>query len=248
MSNQHVALTTSLTTHFETPRASFRPPRLSGTRLTIVGASRGTGALAASLACEAGATVVAVSRSARSAAGQLAPQRDRGDGSLTHFAADATDSEALRPALVGATAVLVTVGAPGRDRGRVRERVTAATIAAMRDSGTQRLIVQSSLGIGETAFRLTPAMRYLVFPFVLRAAIADHRVQEAIVRSSGLEWTILRPGKLTEGRPGPPLALPDASDVPIRGQVARIDLATWALSALSDATTIGHAFQVVTAR
>src|SRR5665647_3946232 len=73
--------------------------------ITVVGGSRGTGALVAQQAAAAGHEVRTVSRSlGASIAG------------VEQVALDATDAVALQPAVRGADAVIVTVGARGRDR------------------------------------------------------------------------------------------------------------------------------------
>jgi uncharacterized protein YbjT (DUF2867 family) len=41
-------------------------------------------------------------------------------------------------------------------------------------------------------------LRYIA-PIPLRHEIADHETKEALVRASGLDWTIVRPPKLTGG-------------------------------------------------
>jgi uncharacterized protein YbjT (DUF2867 family) len=38
-----------------------------------------------------------------------------------------------------------------------------------------------------------------IAPIPLREEIADHEAKEAIVRDSGVDWTIVRPPKLTDG-------------------------------------------------
>jgi uncharacterized protein YbjT (DUF2867 family) len=80
----------------------------------------------------------------------------------------------------------------------VRSRGTAAVVAAMREHGVRRLVVQSSYGVGETRDRL-PLSSRLVFALLLKPQIADHEVQEDVVRRSGLDWTLVQPVYLTDG-------------------------------------------------
>jgi uncharacterized protein YbjT (DUF2867 family) len=40
-------------------------------------------------------------------------------------------------------------------------------------------------------------MKRLVVPLILKQALADHGMQEALLVDSGLDWTVLRPGGLT---------------------------------------------------
>jgi putative NADH-flavin reductase len=76
-------------------------------------------------------------------------------------------------------------------------------IQAMHLAGTQRLLLVSGSVVtdeGEGAF-----LRYLLKPLARRTALrhvcADMRAADAEVTRSGLDWTIMRPPRLT-GRPG----------------------------------------------
>jgi hypothetical protein len=80
----------------------------------------------------------------------------------------------------------------------------------MTGQGVQRLVVQSSYGVGESRDRL-PLSSRLVFTLLLRPQIADHERQERIVRDSGLTWSLVQPVYLTDG--DEPAALSDTGDV-----------------------------------
>ena len=80
----------------------------------------------------------------------------------------------------------------------VRSRGTATVVAAMHEHGVRRLVVQSSYGVGETR-DLLPLSSRLVFALLLKPQIADHGVQEDVVRRSGLDWTLVQPVYLTDG-------------------------------------------------
>ncbi|MFV0253166.1 MAG: NAD(P)-dependent oxidoreductase [Beutenbergiaceae bacterium] len=204
-------------------------------RLTVIGASRGTGALFAQRAARTGHLVRAVARSAP------AYQHPR----ISWYRADATDSAALTEPISGADAVIIMVGAPGRDRSQVRAMTTRAVVAAMNRAGVRRLLVQSSLGIGDSHTRLNLITRYLVFPLLLAPAMADHRAQEAIVMDSGMDWTLLRPGYLSDGEPsGQVIAVDSSYTGPMRDRLTRADVVDAALSTLVDPQTIGQALMV----
>ena len=69
---------------------------------------------------------------------------------LTDVKLDATRSADLDEVLRGADAVVIAVGSPGFDRNRLRTRVTASVVAAMRRVGLRRVVVHSSLGVGDS--------------------------------------------------------------------------------------------------
>jgi uncharacterized protein YbjT (DUF2867 family) len=134
---------------------------------------------------------------------------------------DATVPGDVGRAVRGQDAVVVTLGIsepPLRvrllgSRGTpldVRSRGTAAVVAAMREHGVRRLVVQSSYGVGETRDRL-PLSSRLVFALLLRPQIADHERQEWIVRDSGLDWSLVQPVYLTDG--DEPAAVSRSGDV-----------------------------------
>ncbi|MGY1735447.1 NAD(P)-dependent oxidoreductase [Geodermatophilus sp. SYSU D00684] len=170
-------------------------------RVLVVGATGGSGRAAVEALAGQGHEVTAFARRA-SAAYAGRPGVRAVDG-------DATAPGDVGRAVRGQDAVVVTLGiseSPLRVRLRgsrgtpldVRSRGTAAVVAAMREHGVPRLVVQSSYGVGETRGRL-PLSARLVFALLLRPQIADHERQERVVRDSGLDWTIVQPVYLTDG-------------------------------------------------
>ena len=200
-------------------------------KITIVGGSAGTGAELASLAHEAGHEVTALSRTGRAPAGVRA------------MAGDASDSAVVSAAISGADAVVVTVGG-AKGVAHQRAAVTRAVIAAMQKEGVRRLVVQSSLGAGDSGSQL-PAPLRLLMRTVLAKALADHNEQEAAVQSSSLDWTIVRPTGLTNKEPaGTWKALTTDDDGRLGGSIPRRDLAACMLGVLTDDSTIGKALGV----
>lgn len=199
--------------------------------ITVIGGSRGTGALVVQHAVAAGHTVRSVSRSGGAAPG------------AEHLALDATDANALRSAVHGADAVIVTVGGTGRQAPRAG--VTQAVIEAMRAEGVRRLLVQSSYGVGDSFDGMPFVVKRIVVPLLLKHALADHAVQEQLVADSGLDWTVLRPGGLTnEPATGRVKLGPSAGGPGILGRVSREAVAALLLSSIDDPATYGHAFTI----
>lgn len=110
---------------------------------------------------------------------------------------DVFDVRAVAPVVAGQDAVVVALGA-GRKAG-VRARGTATVIEAMHQTGVRRLVVQSTLGVGDSRTNLDLVWKHLMFGLLLRRAYADHVEQELLTRVSGLDWTIVRPGAFTDG-------------------------------------------------
>lgn len=117
---------------------------------------------------------------------------------VEQVALDATDAAAMQPTVRGADAVIVTVGARAREGETPRTDITRAVVAAMSAEGVRRLVVQSSWGVGDSYDSMPFVMKRLVVQLILKQALADHGMQEAPLVDSGLDWSVLPPGGLTD--------------------------------------------------
>lgn len=77
---------------------------------------------------------------------------------------------------------------------------TKNIIRAMENHNVNRFICVTSLGINDSRFRLGLYYTLFVIPFIIFFYFRDKAKQEKIIRSSKLNWTIVRPGQLTNGR------------------------------------------------
>jgi len=107
-----------------------------------------------------------------------------------------SDTRAVDAAVIGQDSVIVALGAGAK--GKIRSEGTRNIIAAMKKAGVSNLICQSTLGAGDSSAQLNLKW-WLIFRGPLRWAMADHERQEALVRESGLDWTIVRPAAFTDG-------------------------------------------------
>lgn len=166
-------------------------------------------------------------------------------GLVSEVVGDATDPAVVRSAVEGADAVVVTVGgSAGADRNRAV--VTRSVIAAMQAAGVRRLIVQSSLGVGDS-MSLMPAPVRVFARTVLGKALADHAEQEAAAQASGLDWTIVRPGGLTDDpATGTYVAQATSEGRPMKNRISRSDVAVHILKVLDDPASYGKALAMGT--
>lgn len=203
--------------------------------ITVVGGNSGTGAHVVQLAEQAGHQVTCLSRSGSASL----PSHVR------NLIGDALNTDVARSAIDGADAVIVAVGgAPDTDRHRTQ--VTQSIIAAMQEASVRRLIVHSFLGVGESV-KLMPAPARVFARAMLGRALADHAAQEAAAEASGLDWTILRPGGLTDApATGAYVAQETAEALPMKSRISRADVATHIVSILDDPTTYGKALAMGT--
>lgn len=201
-------------------------------KIVIVGGSRGTGARLAVLAHEAGHDVTVLSRTGAAPAPGVRTE-----------AGDAADPGVVARAVAGADAVVVTVGG-AKGVARQRAAVTRSVVAAMQQAGVRRLVVQSSLGAGDSAREMPVVVRVLT-RVMLAGALADHDEQESAVVGSGLDWTIVRPAGLTNGQPtGGWRATEVTKGAKGFGSIPRGDLAACLLGVLEDGSTVGRALGV----
>lgn len=123
------------------------------------------------------------------------------DERLEVVEADPFDPAAIAPAVKGQDAVLSALGPRPGGPSTVCSQGAAAITEAMGRTGVRRLLVVSASGPyvdrGDD-----PLTRFVVKPLLgrmLREGFTDLRAAEKIVRASDLDWTILRPSRLTDG-------------------------------------------------
>jgi putative NADH-flavin reductase len=203
-------------------------------RVTVFGATGGTGQHLVRKAVSAGHHVTAVVRD---------PARlDHADPPrLEPVIADAMDPDAIWPALTGRHAVVSALGPRARTDASVCADGARAIITAMRAAGVRRLVVVTASGHVLDAGD-GPVTRTLVKPLLrryLRNGFADFARTEQAVRGSGLDWTIMRPPRLTDGKHR---RYRTAIDRNVRGgiTIARVDLADAILGVLDTPATAGH--------
>ena len=76
---------------------------------------------------------------------------------------------------------------------------TAVLVAAMQAAGVKRLIAVTGAGAGNSRGRIGFLYDNLLFPLMLQRVYSDKDIAEDIIAKSGLDWTIARPGGLTNG-------------------------------------------------
>lgn len=121
------------------------------------------------------------------------------DRKLSYFAGNATMPEIVADAIRGQDAVVITLGSGLSRKSDIRSVGTMNVIRGMQENSVERLICQSTLGANESWGNLNFFWKRIMFGMLLRPIFLDHELQEKLVRASGLNWTIVRPGAFTDG-------------------------------------------------
>jgi putative NADH-flavin reductase len=197
-------------------------------RLFILGATGGTGRALLDQARERGHEVTAFVRS---------PQRLGARPGVTMLQGDPRSVAELTAALPGHDAVLSALGPPGAGRTTILRECARSTVAAMRDAGVHRLLVVSAAMLFDAGILFALLRRIL-----LRNVARDSLEMERVVMESGLDWTIARPPKLTNGPLTCHYQVADGRMPPGRISISRADVAHFLLDALEGEA---HALQIV---
>jgi putative NADH-flavin reductase len=205
-------------------------------KVLIIGASRGIGLETVKAAMLAGHSVRALARSASS----IPIQNAR----LEKVPANALDSSAVRSALQGVDVVVQTLGvdiAPQSifERTTLFSQSTRILVDAMTIAGVKRLIAVTGLGAGDSRGHGGLLYDAVVFPLLLKRVYDDKDVQEWIIRSSGLDWTIVRPGLLTNRPAAGRYRILTAPEEWRFGRISRADVADFIVRQVDDRALIG---------
>jgi putative NADH-flavin reductase len=156
-------------------------------RLFILGATGGTGRQLIDQALARGHQVTAFVRSPE----KLGAQRE----GLSVRQGDPRDAAALTAALSGHDAVLSALGPPGPRRSTILSDSARSTVSAMQSAGIRRLLVVSAAILFEDMGALATLLRRTL----LRNVVLGSGEMEQVVTASNLDWTIVRPPRLTNG-------------------------------------------------
>ena len=172
-------------------------------KLTIFAATGGIGRQVLDQAVAAGHDVTAVVRSPNKLSGQVR---------IVTADLAAADPAALEPAVASADAVLSGLGPRSAAETGVASQGTRTIVQATQATGVRRMVVVSAAPISTVPSPGRPKpprhdpgdgvlMRNLLSPStkaLFRKPYADLALMEDILRRSGLDWTVVRPPRLTD--------------------------------------------------
>lgn len=202
-------------------------------RVIVFGATGKTGRHVCRELVERGHGVTAFARS---------PERLEGVAGVEVVQGDVMDASAVEEAVAGHDGVIVVLGSAGLRDQRTLTEGTRNVVDGMSAQGVKRVVVLSAAGVGESWGQI-PMMSRIMFRTLLRNIYADHTAQEAVVRESGLDWTIVRAGVLNDEPGGAELRIGNEGRI---GSVSRRDVAYVLVGQLGDEGAVGRVVSVGT--
>ena len=157
-------------------------------QIALFGATGGTGKQVLDQALDQGYRIRALVRDPTKLA-----ERD----GLTLIQGDVLDQTAVDRCLAGSDAVICVLGSHGSTE-PVEDRGTERILTAMKAHGQRRLIAVTSMGVGDSIDQVAAFFRAIMRLTLKRVMEAKERQEQAIM-ASDLDWTIVRPGGLSDG-------------------------------------------------
>ena len=193
-------------------------------KLAIIGGTRGVGSHVVEQALKADHQVTLLARR---------PERLMVPENLRVVGGDILDLESVLEAVSGTDAVVISVGIPPtRKPVTVFSEGIRCVISAMEEKDIRRLITVSGIGAGDSRGHGGFFYDRILNPLLLKTNYADKDRMEDMVRNTNLDWTIVRPGFLTNGpRSGSYRVLTDMTGVRC-GRISRADTAAFILHEL----------------
>ena len=204
-------------------------------KLAIFGATGKTGIELVKQALEQGHAVTAFVRDPA----RLGIEDER----INFVTGDVYDPVSVAQAIQGQDAVICALGAGSSlKKTTVRTTGTMNIIKGMKEQKVDRLMVVTAMGVGDSWDTLSPFNKFF-FATLLKSSRADHETQEAAVKESGLDWTIVRPSGLTDT---PRTSVYDVGEniLAKTSKIARSDVADLILKELGQNTLIGKAVTI----
>lgn len=198
-------------------------------RVAVLGGSGGVGRWLIAIARENGDHVKTLVRDRRKLPSDL--------GAIGVIEGDALDLAAVETTVAGCDVVFSALGPGGMGPTTLYSRTAANIVTAMTRNGVTRVLAISSAG-AEDDPNMNFFARRFVMPFLLKNVLVDMRRMEEIFATSGLVYTVVRPGRLTDG---PRTGLYRANDrfVPEGGRaISRADVADFMVRVVADERTI----------
>jgi putative NADH-flavin reductase len=162
------------------------------------------------------------------------------ESSLYIVQGDVFDADAVAKAVADHDAAIICLGSANL---RDKTTLTIGTkniIDGMVRHNVGRLVILSAAGVEESWAQISWLSRIL-FKTLLRNLFADHQTQEALVKESPLDWTIVRAAVLKNEPASGDYTVSNTAKV---GHINRADVAGFLVNQVTDMTYIKQAISI----
>jgi putative NADH-flavin reductase len=143
---------------------------------------------------------------------------------------------AVTAAVDGHDAVISALGSSQTLRGMrspmIMSQATPVIIQAMTETGVDRLVFLSSLGVGDSYAQAPPVLK-LIYKLFMGPVYADKAAGERLLRDSSLNWTLVYPVLLTNGPHTGSYRSGESLELTGMPRISRADVADFMVSQLS---------------
>jgi len=214
------------------PAPVLRSEAPSALRILVIGGTSGIGLQTVKLALERGHSVTAMAR--RPERMTLSHER------LDTVKGDILNAGSVEAALTGNDAVVTAIGiGPTRKAVSVFSEGTANVLAAMQKLGVPRIVAVTGIGAGDSRGHGGFVYDNIVQKLLLKTSYADKDREEALIRASDTNWTIVRPGFLNDDVGETRYRVISDMQGITSGDIARADVAHFIVSALESQSYSG---------
>jgi uncharacterized protein YbjT (DUF2867 family) len=197
-------------------------------KIIVFGATGQTGKQLVNILAREGHTLTAFARNHTKV--------DTFNGKVTAYQGDARDPEAVARAIQGHDTVLTAMGTRSLQKNDLQEVFMRNLIAAMDNANIKRVIELSAWGAGDSYRQSSPAMK-LIRKTLLKNLYDDKDLADALLLASDLDYTIVRPGRLTN-KPARGDVHASLNGEGLSQSISRQDVAAFMVGQLSDATWV----------
>ena|SRR5271157_1202076 len=199
-------------------------------KLLIFGATGATGRLLVDQALAEGNEVVAYVRNPSNL--------NMYNEHLEIIQGELSNQEAIARAMIGADAVISTLGPRARQKGRPLTNGMQKILAAMQDQGVRRLIITSTLSAKDPNDALNSKAKAMIaiVKLMMHSAYEEIVRVAGLIRASDCDWTIIRLSILNNKPKTGNVKVGSISKGEVGTAISRADLADFILKQVADKT------------
>ncbi len=201
--------------------------------ILIFGGTSGIGLETTKLALSRGHQVTSITRHPERMAIEHA--------NLINLKGDITKPDSYQSLFEGKDVIISSIGlGPSRKKVTVYSEGMKSVLIAMDQVEIKRVLTISGIGAGDSKGHGGFFYDRILNPLLLKQDYADKNRQEAILKDSDSDWTIVRPGFLTDDESEKNYRVIQNMDGIISGDITRSDVAHYLLTAIEQGNNIGE--------